>query len=146
MRYFLDCEFNGMVGELLSLALVGEGNFELYLAREAPYTGPIQPWVEENVLPIISTAGAVPQYRTHFARDIGVFLAHDTDPVIVADWPDDIAYFCRAVLLGPGKMIDVRSLRFEVHRVDAYPTSLPNAVQHNALWDARALRRKIMEG
>ncbi len=32
---------------------------------------------------------------------------------------------------------------FEMHRVDAYPTMLPGAVQHNAYWDAMALRHKL---
>lgn len=29
-------------------------------------------------------------------------------------------------------------------RVDAYPTDLPDAVQHNAWWDAMALRKKLL--
>jgi hypothetical protein len=41
-------------------------------------------------------------------------------------------------------MINVRpSIKFEMHRVDAYPTTLPGAVQHNAYWDAMALRHKL---
>ena len=35
-------------------------------------------------------------------------------------------------------------LRFEVHRVDAYTTTIPNAVQPNAWWDAVALREKVL--
>ena len=143
MRYFLDTEFNGLGGELISVALVGEGQFELYVARQC--LGPLVPWVEANVRPVIHAAGAAPVYRTDFWPDIEQFLMHDPDPVIIADWPDDIAYFCKAMIVGPGRMIaTANQIRFEVHRVDAYPTDLPNAVQHNALWDARALRRKIM--
>ena len=71
------------------------------------------------------------------------FLAGDEGPVIVVDWPDDIRYFCETIIVGPGKMIDIPGLTFEVFRVDAYPTDLPGAVQHNALWDARALRHKL---
>lgn len=34
-------------------------------------------------------------------------------------------------------------LTFEVHNVNAYPTTLPNAVQHNAWWDAVALQHAL---
>ena len=77
---------------------------------------------------------------------IAAFLKGDGCPEIIADWPDDIAYFCKAIVTGPGQMVNIRFLRFELHRVDAYPTTLPGAVQHNALWDARTLRHKIMGG
>lgn len=47
---------------------------------------------------------------------------------------------------GPGTMIEVRpSIKFEMHRVDAYPTTLPGAIQHNAYWDAMALRHKLTQ-
>lgn len=42
------------------------------------------------------------------------------------------------------RTVNIPALTFEIFRVDSYPTELPEAVQHNALWDARALRRKIM--
>ena len=142
MRYFLDTEFNGMGGDLISLALVGDSR-EFYVAL--PCYSPV-PWVATNVIPIISCPGALAAAcrSDNIGQLIADFLKDDENPIIIADWPDDIAYFCKAMIVGPGQMIDIRALTFELFRVDAYPTDLPGAVQHNALWDARALRRKIL--
>ena len=40
----------------------------------------------------------------------------------------------------PGTMVRMPDLRFEFRHVQAFPTSLHGAVQHNAWWDAMALR------
>jgi hypothetical protein len=143
MKHFLDTEFNGMGGDLISLALVSEDNRELYVA--IPCHNP-DPWVAAHVMPVVECSSAVPTliYRDRLGIMIAAFLMKDTSPTIVADWPDDIAYFCKALIVGPGEMVNIQSLSFEMIRVDSYPTELPGAVQHNALWDARALRRKII--
>ena len=44
----------------------------------------------------------------------------------------------------PGEMVDIPRLRFDLVRVDAYPSKLAGAIQHNALWDARALRHVLV--
>src|SRR6185312_12186957 len=103
-------------------------------------------WVKENVLPIISLADATPFFinQDRFGQRIASFLYDDPMPVIVADWPDDISYFCKALITAPGQMVAIPKLQFHLLRIDAYPTDLPGAVQHNALWDARALHHKAM--
>ena len=138
MRYYLDTEFNEFGGDLISLALTTMSGRELYLATECPKPGA---WVAENVLPIVSVPGAEPVMveADEFGPRVAAFLAGDPAPIIVADWPDDIRYFCGALIVGPGQMVSLGSIRFEMHRVDAYPTRMEGAVQHNALWDARAL-------
>lgn len=144
-RYYLDTEFNGMGGDLISMALVEEGNTRLlYLATDC--LNPV-PWVLENVLPVINTREVRPirVKPDQFASEIQRFLARDSDPVIIADWPDDIKYFCQCLIVGPGQMIDIPAISFEVIRVDAYPTKLHGAVQHNALWDALALRFAVVQ-
>ena len=143
MRYFLDCEFNGMGGDLISVALVADDR-ELYLATR--FMSKPVPWVSDNVIPIVKCVGARPIMCSAEAIGTAImsFLFNDHDPIIVADWPDDIAYFCKALIVGPGQMVNIPSLKFELIRVDAYPTTLAGAVQHNALWDARALRHKLM--
>lgn len=142
MRYFLDTEFNEFGGDLISLALVGEDGRELYVATECENPGN---WVKENVIPIVSCPGADPIEidADQFGRAVAMLLHDDKSPVIIADWPDDIKYFCQALIVGPGKMVAIKGLQFQMIRVDAYPTKLPGAVQHNALWDARALRYKL---
>jgi hypothetical protein len=144
MKYFLDCEFNGYRGELISLALVGEDGREMYLVTHR-LPEPMNPWVKENVIPILFAEGTSPtSWRTDlFGPQIERFLLGDTYPVIVADWPDDIRYFCECLIVGPGEMVNIPRIRFDVERVDAYPTDLRGAVQHNALWDARALRLRM---
>ena len=143
MKYFLDTEFNGMGGDLISLALVADNGRELYLAK--PCQNPI-PWVADNVMPVVHCVGASPIMDNPdlMGHAIAMFLQGDPAPSIWVDWPDDIVYFCKALIVGPGTMVNIPSLTFEMRRVDSYPTDLPGAIQHNALWDARALRRKII--
>ena len=47
MRYFLDTEFNGFGGTLISLALVSELGTSIYLIY--PLTGMIDPWARDHV-------------------------------------------------------------------------------------------------
>lgn len=158
MRYYLDCEFNGLGGELISLALVSESNpgADVYLANDKfkmpnpRMTGAaaIDPWVAENVLPLVEDQTFAPLWcpLSHWPAHIETLLRKDRNVTIITDWPDDIKYFCELILTGPGTMIEVRpSIKFEMHRVDAYPTTLPGAIQHCAIWDAYALRRKLAE-
>lgn len=94
------------------------------------------------MLPIVKCEGAEPYMCDPelFGRLTAWYLHTDPYPVIVADWPDDIKYMCQALITGPGEMVDIPCIRFELARVDAYPSRLVGAIQHNALWDARALR------
>jgi hypothetical protein len=145
MRYFLDTEFDGFGGALISLALVAEDGAYLYLATECETP---TDWVRDNVMPIVTVPGAVPTFidPNEFGVAIATWLQfrNDPSPVIVADWPDDIRYFCQALIVGPGQMVNIPRLQFQMVRVDSYPTTLKGAVQHNALWDARALRHCLM--
>ena len=142
MRYFLDTEFNGFGGKLISLALVGDNGRELYVATDCHFPGE---WVKKNVLPIIKCEGAEPIMidHAHFGQAIAIFLQGDPEPAIVTDWPDDVRFFCESVVTGPGQMVAIPRLLFDVVRVDAYPTELPGAIEHNALWDARALKYRM---
>lgn len=148
MRYFLDTEFDGFGGPLISLALVREDGASVYYVMSEAAK---DPWVRDNVLPFlwllpVATAemfSARPWDRTAAAMDIAWFLRDDAEPVIVTDWPADIRYFCDLIEFPKGQMAPIRSLRFEMLRVDAYPTALDGAVQHNAWWDAMALREKL---
>jgi hypothetical protein len=147
MKYFLDTEFNEFGGALISLALVREDGESLYLVYpDLPEYGE---WVKENVLPIVwsvperANAHYLTSHR-HGADLIAEFLRDDLDPIIITDWPDDIKHFCEAVIVGPGMMVGIDGLTFQMVRVDAYPTTLENAVQHNAGWDAMALRELLL--
>lgn len=153
MRYYLDCEFNGKGGDLISLAMIREDGWSLYAvvtdALSDPANGTlhdnITPWVMTNVIPILKACPVKPEAVLEDAlpRVIERFLSNDPSPHVVTDWPEDMAYFARAIINGPGTMINIPRLIMELIRVDAYPTDIPNAVQHNAWWDALALRYRL---
>ncbi len=156
MRYYLDTEFDGFGGDLMSLALVREDGPSLYAICSA-YAK--DDWVKANVVPILSDVPRDAEiqgwydareargfkYHMWLGEDVAEFMKGDPSPHIVADWPDDIRYLCGLLITGPGEMVNIPHLTFEVARVDAYPTTLPGAVQHNAWWDAMALRAKLRD-
>jgi hypothetical protein len=146
LRYFLDTEYNGWGGALLSLALVPDHGEELYLTLD--WTGPLEQWVERNVVPYLDS---VPQSlisprmsRADAARTIAHYLAGDGDPLIVADWPEDIALFNALLVTGPGVMAEVPGLRFQFMPLTGFSTAANSRVPHNALHDARALRDHVL--
>lgn len=147
LRYFLDTEYNGWGGALLSLALVPEDGEELYLTFD--WEGPLEAWVERNVLPYLDTVPAnlvAPRMsRADAARTIAHYLAGDPDPLIVADWPEDIALFNALLIMGPGVMAEVPGLRFQFIPLPGFSTAANSKVPHNALYDARSLRDHILE-
>ena len=146
MRYFLDTEYNGWGGELLSLALVPDDGEELYITLD--WEGPLEDWVERNVLPYLDS---VPEplvsprmSRMDAARTISHYLAGDSQPLIVADWPEDIAHFNMLLLTGPGSMVEVPPLAFRFVELSGFSTAANSGVPHNALHDARALRDHVL--
>jgi hypothetical protein len=146
VRYFLDTEYNGWGGALLSLALVPDDGEELYLTLD--WSGALEPWVERNVIPYLDT---VPETlvsprltRADAARLLAHHLAGDPEPLIVADWPEDIAQFNMLLLNGPGTMVEVPSLTFRFLPLSGFSTAANSKVPHNALHDARALRDHVL--
>lgn len=112
---------------------------ELYLVY--PCYEPVE-WVRENVIPhLYKTDNYIKCSISTFGSMIQNYLKDDPQPTIIADWPDDIRYFCECLITSPGNMVAINNLVFQMIRVNAYPTSLEGAIQHNALWDARALRK-----
>ena len=149
MRYFLDTEFNGFAGELISLALVPEHGDQEYYAV-LPLPDHVHKWVERNVVPYLHAVpvGSDGQQtsRLEAAAGLARYLAGDPDPVIIADWPEDIAHFCALIVTAPGEMAPVGSLRFEFLSSPGFSTSVNSRVPHNALHDARALRDFVLRG
>lgn len=149
MRYFLDTEFNSFGGDLISLALVPEyGDQEFYAVLPLP--DPIHPWVVRNVLPYLASVppglACDPLPRGSVAAQVARYLAGDPEPVIVADWPEDIAHFCNLLVTGPGQMPPVGTLGFHFIASPGFSTAENSRVPHNALHDARALRAFVLGG
>lgn len=145
MRYFLDTEFNGFGGALISLALVREDGESLYLIYGLP-DAPTA-FVRDQVAPKLNSVPPEIAIRRvdqmQGAAAIEAFLHPDSAPEVIADWPDDIRLFCQALMIRPGLTVGIDRLRLEIHRVVPYPTALQDAVEHNAWWDAMALRERL---
>ncbi len=131
MRVFIDGEWNSYGGELISLALVCEDGRIFYevLGCENP-----DQWVAENVMPKLAKPWIVLQ---SLQEQLENFLSHyEFDSVhIIADWPEDIMWFCKVLVTGPGTRINTPPLTMQVLRVDTVSSN-----PHNALADAMALR------
>ena len=146
MRYFLDTEYNGWGGALLSLALVPEAGEELYLTLD--WDCALEDWVERNVIPYLDTVPdalvSTRLSRADAARTIAHYLAGDPEPVIVADWPEDIAQFNALLIIGPGLIAEVPPLTFKFVALSGFSTAANSKVPHNALHDARALKEHVL--
>lgn len=146
-RFYIDCEFDGHNGPLLSLALVREDGWSAHIQTTA-YAN--DAWVKANVLPLMGSHDADVSWLVPH-NDVGViireFIGSTSQPTIIADSPVDIGRFCQAISTSPQggwASAEYRMMTFEVHNVDCYPTELEGAVQHNAWWDAMALRHKLV--
>jgi hypothetical protein len=146
VRYFLDTEYNGIGGALLSLALVPDDGDELYLTLKT--SEPLVDWVQRHVVPYLDS---VPEQlscprlpREDAAHALEGYLRHDEEPLIFADWPEDIAQFCNLMITGPGDMVEVRHVTFRLLPMSNFSTAANSRVPHNALHDARALRDHIL--
>jgi hypothetical protein len=129
---FLDTEFNSFQGELISIALVADDGREFYVVVSVP-SAP-HPWVAQHVLPVL---GAPPMGWDAAVAALHHFLAAFEDVRVVADWPADHAWFFHMLDLGDGRRL---SGTFVAVLTD--PPSEPAPEKpHNALSDARALRR-----
>ena len=134
MKLFLDTEFNGFGGKLMSMALVPEYDRVPNFYCELEMTDQLDPWVRENVVPHMIL---VPSTRLEFQSKLSAYLLQFQEITIVADWPDDIGYFCESLITGPGERISMPSrIKFELDLDIEYESRVP----HNALHDAIGIR------
>jgi hypothetical protein len=134
MRLFLDTEFNGFGGKLMSMALVPENSSITEFYRELEMNDQLHPWVREHVVPNMIL---IPVTRNKFQQELGQYLLKVGNCTIIADWPDDIRHFCESLITGPGERINIpRNIKFELDCSIEYESTIP----HNALADARAIK------
>jgi len=133
MNFYLDTEFNGFGGELISMALVSDQGDEFY--EVLPCRDPT-PWVAEHVIPVL---GKAPVNGTLFQKRLWAYLRSYNKIHVIADWPEDIAHFCRSMITGAGTCFNLSAPSFEIRILlgDNAPLS---SIPHNALADARGLR------
>jgi hypothetical protein len=132
---FLDTEFNGLHGELISLALVSERAddplfYEVLCIPESP-----KPFVAEHVLPKLEKEPCAP---TLFRSTLVRYLRAFDYVVIVADWPADFEHLCRQLTTYSADSSYVTPVELQLNLVNT-PLLKPEN-PHNALSDARALR------
>ncbi len=139
MKLYLDTEFNGFGGELMSLALVPHDKSQPEFYRELEMRSQLHPWVKDNVVPHMTEVAVT---RSKFQSDLAEYLwSFKQDVTIIADWPDDIRYFCESLVTGPGMMISfVNNIKFELDFGIQYESQVP----HNALHDARGIREYFL--
>ena len=135
MKLFLDCEFNGFGGKLISMALVDEN--ERYFYEVLPCINPTS-WVLNNVIPILNKQAID---LKEFQNTLFNFLNHYETIHIVADWPEDFSLFLRSLILKQGICMITPKLTMELWEND---TSLAtdSKIPHHALQDAVALKRR----
>ena len=126
--------------------MVPDDGEELYITLD--WEGPLEAWVERNVVPYLDTVPeslvAARMSRADAARALAHYLAGDDDPLIIADWPEDVALFNALLVIGPGIMAEVPEISFRVVQLPGFSTAANSKVPHNALHDARALRDHIL--
>lgn len=144
--FYIDCEFDGHNGPLLSIGIVRDDGYGAHIRVKQTAR---DPWVLANVMPVMHLHLAdLPMALA--LNDVGsqlrAFIGGCQHPVIIADSPVDIGRFCQALCTGPDggwQSNGYPRMTFEVHNVDAYPTKIEGAVQHNAWWDAMALKEAL---
>lgn len=132
-RLYLDTEFNGLGGSLISMALVADDGDNWYEVYAIPRLCP-DPWVAEHVLPVL---GKEPIGAEEFRRSLDKFLRRHDGCEIVADWPDDFTHLADQMgRIGAAYGFEM-PIRCTMRLIDT--PELSPAVPHNALSDAIAL-------
>ncbi|TJU85574.1 MAG: hypothetical protein E5Y10_24430 [Mesorhizobium sp.] len=135
MRLFVDTEFNGFGGELLSMAVVSEDGREWY--ETLPLPEDINPWVAEHVVPLL---GREPLAPNEWRRSLHRFLRQFDNPEVVADWYTDLVHFFNSMAGRDHTESFTFACRSSLVLLDNYASEQP----HNALSDARAIRDALV--
>lgn len=148
-RYILKTKYNGHEGALLVMCLLRDDNTVMHVGLRDNASIPLDEWVAVNVAPVITACPITPTWLTQkeLQGALREFLGGDENIVIVTDWPDDVAYFCRLLITEPGKMLapikEIPRITFKIERLDIYPTEVEGAIENNCYWDTFALRHKL---
>lgn len=127
---FLDCEFNGFGGALMSMGICSDKHNEEFYAV-LPLPAKVHPWVKEHVVPYLISE---PICDSAFNLKLFHYLKkHDTE-TIIADWPEDFSHLMNRLCAPNGFQYD---LELDMRLVIS--GKLVPLMPHNAISDARAL-------
>lgn len=132
LKLYLDTEFNGHGGELISMALAAETGPHWYRVAPEPHTW--NGWVFEHVFPHL---GQPPCTLPDMRASLSAYLHAREGCTIYADWPDDFVHLMK-LMSGPSYTDSwmVGCSMVLLRESDPRPE-----VPHNALSDAIALMR-----
>jgi len=143
MALYVDTEFNGFRGSLISMGIVSSvSDDEFYEVRRFGARG-MNLWVFQNVLPVLGKEG-IPD--TEFQHLLWNYMRRHEGETIFADWPEDLAHLM-AWMCGPDGHRP--RLEFNLVTLDTWGHDTEPDIPHNALSDAQALMRwhkSILEG
>jgi len=147
MRYYLDTEYDGHNGPLISVALISaDKSKDIYIICKR-YAK--DPWVVDKVIPVLYNHDSSKCVET-LTDSVGVFLRDfllfDDDITIISDSMTDIGYFTKAYSTdgdGNYKENPKKKMIFIVENIESFPTEVEGAVPHNAWWDALVLLTKL---
>ncbi len=91
-----------------------------------------------------SLLDTVPLSYDELQRSFANYLSADPEPVLIADWPEDIVHAARLIVTNDGRRLIVSAVRFELAEVVNFSTAELSHVPHNAYHDAVALRTFCM--
>lgn len=132
---FLDCEFNGHGGALISLAMVsntsGKEFYEVLPLDKAYYDS----WVMANVVPFLNKK-SIP--TDEFNKKLREFLTLHAGEIIVADSPADFIYLLDRLHNLKNDKYEMLNLNISMSLVMS--DNLAPSMPHNALSDAIALK------
>ncbi len=136
MRVYLDCEFNGFGGELITMAFVADDGCEWYRACQEPRVW--NQWVYENVFPVLGDVEFIG--RNAFSTDLHEFLKSCDGCEFIADHPADLKHLADWMDEISSRNNFVIPIECTMTLLRGSPAIAPE-VPHNALSDARALMK-----
>lgn len=136
MSMFLDCEFDGHEGRLISMAIVADDGDEFYEVAYDAMIDDTKIWIKENVWPYL---GKTPANLPHIMHDsLHNFLRKHVGETIIADSPADFIYLLQ--LCHEMEDDKYRYINLDLDMRFCISGNYTSKIPHNALEDARALR------
>lgn len=146
---YLDTEYNGHYGGLISIALynpTSDTHFYAVCSEWQTYLKEnlLTPFVIQHVIPKMLSNG---YSRAQIVADLTMYLSQYKDNItVIADWPEDFIHLCGLLFrpsinnLPPSKIVPKLTMRL-VTTPDIHKSINP----HNALADAVALYKNYKE-
>ena len=140
MRYFVDAEFNGFGGELISLAAAPETGTRPHFYEAVGCRKPSL-WVRINIIPVLQVS---PRSGGEVAHLFATYLDADPAPVIVSDCPEALAHAALLLVDRGGHRLMRTRVRFELLPESDFSAQAHSETPFNAYRDAIALRDWVL--